>query len=896
MNYITRTLNKIRFGIIAIALLITLASISLLVCYEANPLNTDTLYLDANQTVLIPAGSVIMYDVVFPSGTIFTGGYETPEGMIQLYSIVPDGETLSLVSGTVVYGDVIIPAGSQFNEGFILPGSRIIIENTISDEVEYGAIIPSGSTLPDSDNTHAYIPDSSVITGSRILVRESFTFPAGTTFPMGYETALPGGTPGEIDNLNPDRGEILLASVPPGSFNASTAENEITIEAGALLLGGAALANNTTMQLPVQLTGSILLLKGKLVPSDGLALPTGSYLPAGALIPSGAILDGESVFPAGTNFQGGYELPDTTVVAPATITSDLNLPAGTEFLGGVLIPLIEPGDGSTGLPGKLYLPGSTQLCQPITFVGEPSAFAKTTTAVVEVNTSAPTTVLIEYTTDPNLESNLQSIEESSDTTFLSVDITGLDPETTYYYRASISGGCGDESTSSARRGFRTTSSCAGDFELVSVGTVYDGWDGRFGTEEESALSIFQMKINPLDNLLYIASSNQSDGLPNLYVSTSDFLGIEEAGLSLSNSAVRNSTALGFQKFGTDNYVYLSFKDNAARGYSLYRWLNNDFATSISVASGEGSGGIGSAYREGFGSASNLWVTDMIGQQLGVDDIMYISVRTSGTLFMADSINGTPGDAQDFTNCTTCGTNNGAGEVWSSGTNNIGALEYAVDSSNNALWIGIGNEGTAGSAELYVIASTDIGTTSPTVNNVNLQGLGTSPEGDVISDIKVLNNDLAISIGDTTGTNGGEIWICQNYAATDCSVNSNWTKIVDFDDGTGLSAADANNTIVMWIRQMPNTGTAYFGTENPTDGALIYSATDLSSNFQPYPSIGCNGFGNSTLINSPTAEVMSTTHKGDNLDILYIGLHKYQIYQQADAASNNVYVYRLIETY
>jgi hypothetical protein len=802
------------------------------------------------------------------ASNVFVGAYRLP-----LDSVIP-APGLGLPAGTRLDAAMLIPRGAAFLIDSTLPAGT---------QLGLGYLEPPQQSPPELQYTGASTlgADTSVPSGTALLGDALIPAAVGA---LSGPLFLPGGTLVAQGLELPPQQRIGML-LPPTSTLSTTTFNPSNLPAETLLLGYTA-PSTTALPIPVGsefLTGYQLADGGVVQPgpaASAVSLPAGTVLLGGIALPPAAS-GNYFTFSADVTLPGGAMVPSdgsgqTTTQGPEGLT----IPVNSQSISGTTDSQPQDVDFGAVLTQAIDMPPGALYCK-IADITQATGFAKTTTATIEylITGNAPT--LVEIATDFDFTTIVQSFSPATTTGWVVEQITDLSPNTTYYFRVSLQG-C--QTTNTIRQGFRTTGDpCGGDFELVSAGDVYDGWDGRLGTSSESALHVSQMKINPADNRLYIATSKQSDGTANLYRSSEDFLGIAEAGLTVGNQAVRNSTAIGFQNFGSD-FVYLGFKDNANRGFSLYRWDITDFNTQISIASAEGSGGAGSATKEGFGLATNVLVTDSIGGALGLNDVMYISTRTTGNLYMADSSGGTPGDALDFTNCTNCSQNNGAGELWSSGTNNIGALGYVDSGATRGLFIGVGDEGGTG-ATLAFMPTADLGSTSPTISTLTIAGL----QGEVVTDIAVLNQDIVMSL---RASGGGQAWICADYTTNDCSNGANWAMWVDFAAGTGLSEADAANTTIRWVRQMPTSGAVYLGTENAS-GAQIWSAVDITTSLTRAPQSGCAGLGDATLIASPTAETMHNTAR--NIDIVYFALHKYTLYQQANAGvANNVYVYRLLE--
>jgi hypothetical protein len=779
--------------------------------------------LDA--AVLIPRGATFLIDSTLPAETQLGLGYleppmESPPELVMTGASTLGAET-QVARGTALLGDALIPEGvGELSAPLFLPGgSQLGRGIALPEQQRLGMIIPPTASLSTAEFSPANLPEQTLMLGYADVLSDEVTFPAGTDFLSGY--LLPDGTVVE----------------------ASQGAEATTLPSGSVLLGGAALPDETV----------------------------GNYL----TFTADFALPGAAMIPADDGVEATVQGPD-----------GLTIPVKSQSISGTTGGYPQDADFGEVLAEPLHMPPGAYYCKAAE-ITDASGFAKVTTARIEYQINGEAQTQIEIATDFQFTNIVQTFMPEATSGWVQQEVTGLDPETTYYFRITQQG-CG--MATAIIQGFRTTNDpCGGDFELVSPGDVYDGWDGRFGTANESALHVSQMKINPADNRLYIAASKQSDATAILYRSTADFLGIQEAGLVVGNAAVRNSTAIGFQNFGED-LVYLSFKDNANRGFSLYRWALDQLADAISVASADGNlGGISASDREGFGDADNVWVTAMVGAELSSPQTMYVSTRTSGRLYMANGQgpNGAlePGDSLDFTDCAAgdCGQNGGAGFIWESGTNNIGALSYVNASSTAGMFIGVGNEDGTGAA-LFFMPESEIGSTTPTVSPVDVPALA----GEVVVDIHVLNEDLVVSLADG---GGGKAWRCGDYEGTDCSEGANWELWVDFADGTGLSEADASNISVPWVRQMPTSGRVYLGTEN-AGGAQIWSAEDATSAFDYDPQSGCAGFGDASLIASPTAETMHNAER--NVDILYLALHQYALYDQADTAANNVYVYRRME--
>ncbi len=836
-------------------------------------------------------------ETTFATGTLLLGGLELPDGA----GITIDSDNNSFVGsyrlpedGVIPAPGIGLPAGTRLDAALLIPrGASFLVESTLPASTELGL----GYVEPPQEDP----PELNYTAGSTL--GDNVTVPAGTALlgdalipegigQLGADLFLPGGTQVGRGLSLPEQEELGM-SIPPTATLSTATFNPSNLPPRTLLTG---------YDQPTQ---------------DDIVVPVGAEFLGGYQLPDGEIVqaspvESETTIPAGSILFGGVALPSESSGNFLTFTSDLTLP------GAAMIPSTADGDANTQGPEGLTIPvnslsvsgttGSdpqdldrgTTLTEAIDMpsgalyckaadITDATGFAKITTAKIEyvIDGEAPTQ--IDVATDFQFNDIVETFEPSTTTGLVEQDVTGLSPNTTYYFRVSVAG-C--QTTNVVIQGFRTTDDpCGGDFELVGVGDVYDGWDGRFGTADESALHVSQMKVNPLDNRLYIAASKQSDGTANLYRSSLDFLGIEEAGLVVGNMAVRNSTTIGFQNF-TDDYVYLAFKDNANRGFSLYRWELGMFGTDISIASGEGMlGGINAADREGFGSDGHRWVTDSIGAELGVNGVMYIATRGNsggttaegGVLFVADG----DGTATDFTNCGMCSLNNGEGAIWDAsddvaGVDNVGTLAYVDATSTSGMFVGFGEEGGT-SAGLAFLATGDLGTTTaPTVLTI------ADLSAEVVTDIAVLNNDIVASFA---ASGGGQAWRCADYENNDCSNGGNWSKWVDFADGTGLSSAASGNTALRWVRQMPNSGAVYLGTEN-SGGAEIWSAANLTTNLSREPQNGCGGLGNSSLIASPTAATMHNSTR--NVDILYFAFHQYALYDQADEAMNNVYVYRLLE--
>jgi hypothetical protein len=872
--------------------------------------------------LLTGALPVLETDLPVPAGTIFPNGTRTPDGEV-IANALPDA------FGNVVAAEATtLPAGTLMLGGMQLPDGEGIWIDAESNGFVGSYRLPADATVPS--------PGIGLPAGTRLDA--AVLIPRGAAFLI--DSTLPAQTQVGLGYLEPP-----MASPPEiNKVDGSTLGADTLVPRGTALLGDALIPENVgVLAAPLFLPGGSVIGRGLVLPDQELlgmiVPPTGTFATSSfnpANIPADTLLLGyadptkqDLPVPPGAEFLSGYQLPDGTFVQPEVSTDATTLPAGSVLLGGIILPTDNSGayltfnadlmlaggvmipagkvqqpngltipvnslsvSGTTGglpadadfgeiLAAPLDMPPTAIYCKAAA-INDATGFAKITTAKIEYRIDGQAQTLVEIATDYAFTNIIQTFSPDTVTGLVEIDVMGLDPETTYYFRVSLQG-CGGGT--SVIQGFRTTHDpCGGEFELVSPGDVYDGWDGRFGTAVQSALHISQMKINPADDRLYIAASKQLDGTAILYRSTADFLGITEAGLTVGNQAVRNSTAIGFQNFGDDD-VYMSFKDNANRGFSLYRWVLGDFSNAVSVASAEGTlGGIGAADREGFGDAANVWITDMLGGELGNTNVMYASVRTTGALYMADgSGSGTPGDARDFTDCASCGLNSGAGAIWNSGTNNIGALAYVDAGATSGMFLGIGQEGGAG-AQLAFMSSADVGSTTPTITPLAIANFA----GEVIVDIAVLNEDLVMSL--QTGS-GGQAWICAGYASNDCGAGGSWAKLVDFGDGTGLSGADGTNVSVRWVRQMPTSGHVYIGTEN-NGGAQIWSAPDFTTDLQQEPGSACGGLGDGSLTASPAAASGHNVER--NVDILYFALHQYALYEQADAAPNNVYVYRRLE--
>lgn len=886
------------------------------------------------QTLLLGYAETLPQDLPIPRGTRFHGGYRLPDGELVQPGLAE--AAMVLPEGSLLFAGATMPAHESgdyltFEADLRIPGAAMIPGGDSGSPTLQG---PNGLNIPQGSRGVAAML---MPRGAAFLVDS--TLPVQTQLGLGY-VEPPRQDPPELRMT----GASTLAEAT--AISASTAllgEAMVPVDAGVLpdsLFLPAGTKISADLEFPAQ------QVLGMIVP-PGSTFTTATFNPAN--LPENTLLLGyaeptlsELQIPAGSEFHSGYRLPDGTAM-PAGVSQGVTLPSGTLLLGGVALPAAETGNylvfssdlvssGATMIPANngssatiqepngltipvgsksitgttgaspsdagfgevlgmlLDMPVGAQYCRSAQ-ITDATGFAKITTAKIEYRISGEAQTRIDVATDFAFTDIVQTFNPAPTSGLVEQELTELMPETTYYFRVSLQG-CGGGSA--VIQGFRTThDACGGEFELVGVGVVYDGWDGRFGTADESALHISQMKINPADDRLYIAASKQSDGTANLYRSTADFLGIEEAGLVVGNQAVRNSTAIGFQNFG-DDFVYMNFKDNASRGFSSYRWTLGEFGNAISVASADGTlGGSRAADREGFGDDTNEWVTDAIGGALGRSDLIYLSTRPSGRLYMADGMAtagaSTPGDAYDFTGCDagmTCSRNDGAGAVWQSGTNNIGAMSYVDDGMTSGLFLGVGREGGSG-ATLAFMASSELGSSNPTITPLAIAGLNS----EIVVDIALLNEDLVFST--KAGTSGGQAWICRGRASNDCSDGANWVALVDFADGTGLStgAGDAGNVVIRWLRQMPNSGTVYLGTENST-GAQIWSAPDNATAFSPEPSSGCGGLGNANSIASPTAQVMHNATR--NVDILYLALHQFSLYQQADAAPNNVFVYRRLE--
>ncbi len=879
-------------------------------------------------SLLTGAPGVLTADLALPAGSVFPNGTKAPDGTIEandLPNAFPNAELTA---------DAVLPAGTWVPGGVQLP-------DTVGLTIEGTANAFVGSYR---------LPEGSVIAAPGIGLPAGTQLDAAVLIPRGaaflIDSTLPAATELGLGYLEPP-----LDSPPERRYTGgSTLADEVTLTRGTALLGDVLIPEGVgALSAPLFLPGGTQIARGLTLPQQqriGMLIPptavlsTASFSPAN--LPAETLLLGyveptasALPLPAGSQFMSGYEDSDGSIVQASSIDSATTLPAGSLLLGGVVLPPASTGNYLTfstdlTLPGGAMIPADgsgnataqgpegltipvnswsvsgtsgaapedltfgEELAAPLDMpagaiycataeITEASGFAKITTAQIEYQIEGEAPTQIDVATDFAFTNVVQSFNPTIQTGYVAQEVTGLTPETTYYFRVSLQG-C--QTTLNVTQGFRTTADpCGGEFELVSVGDVYDGWDGRLGTADESALHVSQMKINPADNRLYIAASKQSDSTANLYRSTQDFFGIEEAGLVVGNQAVRNSTALGFQNFGSD-FVYLSFKDNAARGFSTYRWELGAFGADISVASADGVlGGINAADREGFGDATNVWITDSIGARLGQNDVMYLSTRTTGKLYMADSTNGTPGDAEDFTNCAGCGNNGGAGELWSSGTNNVGSLTYVDSGATSGLFIGVGDEGGT-AAGISFMPTADVGSTTPTITALTIAGFA----GAVVADIAVLNADIVASL---RVVGGGQAWRCADYTTNDCSDGANWAKWVDFADGSGLAETDADNGTIRWVRQMPNTGTVFLGTEN-ANGAQIWSGASLGVDLARAPQNACAGLGDASLIAAPTAETVTNAERG--VDILYLALHKYNLYDQADAAQNNVYVYRRLEQF
>lgn len=360
-------------------LLLLLIVIAMFTCYDANPIEQGPLITPYDSWVIIPGGSVLYYECEFASGIEFTGGYQLSDGTITLgpYTI-PEGENILFEPGTIFLGDVYIPPGTVLCYDFVLPGGRVLRNERptnmpSSDGEEWGVIIPSGKNLPDQDNSFSYVPGGTILSGSDILIREDIVFPINTTFSNGWEMPSPNAVAGEPDNMDADRGDIEDSSsdpaaqgsnpqgtIPPNSFPATITER-VTIPAGSLFLGSGILDQKQIMQLPVQLTGAVMVRKEYRVPAPGLAVPRGSFLPAGAVIPAGAVLQGRTVFPAGTIFKQGYVDSNGNYNTPSTISSDLELQRGAVLVGETVIPFITPDSHPEGIPDQIYIPAGTAL-------------------------------------------------------------------------------------------------------------------------------------------------------------------------------------------------------------------------------------------------------------------------------------------------------------------------------------------------------------------------------------------------------------------------------------------------------------------------------------------------------------------------------------------------------
>jgi len=352
-------------------------------CYKADPVDVSAPSTLEGQYIIIPKGEILYYDCTFPASVIFTNGYMLPDGSIPTMEslTIPADASLSLSAGTVFLGDVIIPPNvtlcqNEINNGQsgLLPGARIITDTIPTTEtVIFGIIIPLNKDLPDNDNTYAYIPGGSTITGSLNLTREDIICSPNSYFTNGFEFPSTSGISGEKDNYDSNRGDIsctksdvnstepvLIGSIPPNSFPA-TITTAVTIPAGSLFLGGMTTDKTQIMKLPSKLTGALLISNDKIIPSPGLALPKGTYLPGGAVIPKGSVLLGNSVFPVGSVITQGYIDTTGKYNSPVTLTASLELVKGTILIGETAIPVITPSSNPEGLPGQLYLSGGTTL-------------------------------------------------------------------------------------------------------------------------------------------------------------------------------------------------------------------------------------------------------------------------------------------------------------------------------------------------------------------------------------------------------------------------------------------------------------------------------------------------------------------------------------------------------
>ena len=229
----------------------------------------------------------------------------------------------------------------------------------------------------------------------------------------------------------------------------------------------------------------------------------------------------------------------------------------------------------------------------------------------------------------------------------------------------------------------------------------------------------------------------------------------------------------------------------------------------------GGGSNVSPERQGFGDKTN---NQIVTSMLGGKDYMYIGIKNTnlgGKVYLGTTLaGGTP--ALNFS-----GTDGKDAVFNSGGDPNVGgtqasAMEIFSCSGTDTLFLGL-----AHSSGPKMYKTTQIGVKPATFNSVDLSSL--SNDNVDVTALKATVDGTTLYLA-TENSKGAQVW-----KTTDCTT---FSKVVDFADGTGLTAADTANTRVNFLEANGTTKKyLYFGTEKSSGGFEVWrSASNDTSAF------------------------------------------------------------------